>query len=68
MQVTIHLLSKETLVAEFEGDYALVKWLGYLKEHGLANVQLVGSRSAILFRDAIAYIETDRAEPEIQLG
>lgn len=45
---------------EFETEDAFVKWLGYLKEHGLATVKVAGSpRSVYVFKTHITYIETE---------
>ena len=59
VQATIHFPNDKVTV-EFESEYAFVKWLGYVKEHGLATVNLAGStKSVIVFRDGITYIEAD---------
>ena len=51
------------LAVGFESEYAFVKWLGYLKEHGLATAKLADSgRSVIVFRDQIAYIESQAGD------
>ena len=51
----------------FESEYAFVKWLGYLKEHGLATAKLAADgKSVIVFRDQIAYIESQ--EGDLPLG
>lgn len=45
---------------EFESEDAFVKWLGYLKEHGMATARIAGSpRSLYIFKTHITYIETD---------
>ena len=54
---------------EFESEYAFVKWLGYLKEHGLATVKMANSpRSAIVFRDNISYIESEGEAKEFRVS
>jgi hypothetical protein len=59
VQATIHFPSDQVTV-EFESEYEFVKWLGYLKEHGLATVKLAGhAKSVIVFRVNISYIEAD---------
>lgn len=58
MLATIHF-SAERIVVSFESEYAFVKWLGYLKDHGLASAKLADSdRSVIVFRDQVSYIES----------
>jgi 4-alpha-glucanotransferase len=62
MRATIHF-SGEQIVVSFESEYAFVKWLGYLKDHGLASVKLAESdRSVIIFRDQVTYIASSSAE------
>lgn len=68
VQATIHFASDKVTV-EFESEYAFVKWLGYLKEHGLATVKLAGSsKSVIVFRDSISYIEAEGDASKLGLG
>ncbi len=56
----IHFNASDKVTVEFDSEYAFVKWLGYLKEHGLASVKLASSdRSVIVFRDSISYIEPE---------
>ena len=59
VQIRIHF-NQDQVAVEFESDFAFTKWLGYLKEHGLATVKMAGQdRSVIVFRDSITYIETE---------
>lgn len=65
VQARIHFAS-EAITAEFESDFAFTKWLGYLKEHGLATVKLAGAeRQVIVFSHNITYIETEGNTPGI---
>lgn len=62
MLATIHF-SAERIVVAFESEYSFVKWLGYLKDHGLASAKLADSdRSVIVFRDQVSYIESSGAD------
>ena len=62
MRAVIHF-SAEQISVGFESEYAFVKWLGYLKDHGLASAKLADSdRSVIVFRDQVAYIESSGAD------
>lgn len=57
LRTTFHF-GGETLLAAFESEHAFVKWLGYLKEHGLASVKLAeGGKQVIVFRDRLTFIE-----------
>lgn len=68
MQASIHF-TQEQIQVSFESDYAFVKWLGYLKEHGLATVKLAdGQKSVIVFRDQIAYIAPEGEPVDLKLG
>ena len=61
--------SQGSVQVEFESEYAFVKWLGYLKEHGLATVKASGSpRSIIVFRDNISYIESEGEANEFRVS
>lgn len=63
VQANIHF-TQGSVTVEFEGEYAFVKWLGYLKEHGFATVKRAnGDASVIVFRDNITYIEHE-GEPK----
>ncbi|MOA24619.1 hypothetical protein D3C78_1453060 [compost metagenome] len=63
VQANIHF-TQDSVTVEFEGEYAFVKWLGYLKEHGFATVKRAnGDASVIVFRDNITYIEHE-GEPK----
>lgn len=65
---TIHFPNDKVTV-EFESEFAFVKWLGYLKEHGLATVKLSGSsKSVIVFRDNITFVEADGDAGKLALG
>jgi hypothetical protein len=65
VQASIHF-PNDRVTVEFESEFAFVKWLGYLKEHGLATVKLAGTnRSVIVFRDNLTYIE---AEGDVKLA
>ena len=67
VNATIHFPNDKVTV-EFESEYAFVKWLGYLKEHGLATVKLAGStKSVIVFRDSITYVEADADAVKLDL-
>jgi hypothetical protein len=58
VRANIHFPQSHIAVS-FESEYAFVKWLGYLKEHGLATARLLdGNRSVIVFRDQVAWIES----------
>jgi hypothetical protein len=47
-----------SVTVEFDNEHSLVKWLGYLKEHGIATVKRANTdKTVIVFRDNIAYIE-----------
>jgi hypothetical protein len=66
VQAKIHF-TQGTVTVEFENEYAFVKWLGYLKEHGLATVKQANSdRNVIVFRENIAYIETESEAKEFR--
>jgi hypothetical protein len=68
VQASIHF-PNDRVTVEFESEYAFVKWLGYLKEHGLATVKLAGtSRSVIIFRDNLTYIEAEGDASKLGLG
>ena len=69
VQATIHFPNDKVTV-EFESEYAFVKWLGYLKEHGIATVKLGGgaAKSVIVFRDNISFIEADGDAGKLGLG
>ncbi len=68
VQATIHFPNDKVTV-EFESEYAFVKWLGYLKEHGIATVKVGGgAKSVIVFRDSISYIEADGDAVKLGLG
>ncbi len=57
----------EQIAVGFESEYAFVKWLGYLKEHGIATAKLAESgRSVIVFREQITFIES--TEGDLQIG
>ncbi len=59
VQAIIHFPQNKVTV-EFESEFAFVKWLDYLKQHGIATVKLGGaSKSVIVFRDNISFIESD---------
>jgi hypothetical protein len=58
VHASIHF-PNDQIEVEFENENAFVKWLGYLKDHGLASVKLTGSaKSVIVFRTNVSYIET----------
>jgi hypothetical protein len=58
---------QNSLEVSFESEYAFVKWLGYLKEHGLATAKLAeAGRSVIVFRDQITYLES--TDGDLTLG
>lgn len=68
LQAIIHF-PNDKVTAEFESEYAFVKWLGYLKEHGFANVKLAAEgKSVIVFRANISYIEADADASKLSLG
>ena len=59
VRANIHF-PQEKIAVGFESEYAFVKWLGYLKEHGMATARIAGSpRSLYIFKTHITYIETD---------
>lgn len=58
---------QSSLEVTFESEYAFVKWLGYLKEHGLATAKLAeNERAVIVFRDQITYLES--TDGDLSLG
>ena len=62
VRANIHF-PQERIEVTFESEYAFVKWLGYLKEHGIATAKLAdGGRSVIVFRDQIAYIASQESD------
>jgi hypothetical protein len=68
VQASIHF-PNDRVTVEFESEFAFVKWLGYLKEHGLATVKLAGTtRSVIVFRDNLTYIEAEGDASKLGLG
>jgi hypothetical protein len=68
VQASIHF-PNDRVTVEFESEFAFVKWLGYLKEHGLATVKLAGTtRSVIIFRDNLTYIEAEGDASKLGLG
>lgn len=68
VQASIHF-PNDRVTVEFESEFAFVKWLGYLKEHGLATVKLAGTtRSVIIFRDNLTYIEAEGDASQLGLG
>lgn len=65
---TLHVGSA-ALPVEFESDYAFTKWLGYLKDHGLATARLAGgSKNVIVFKESLGYIELDAEASGFKLG
>lgn len=67
VQASIHF-PQDRIEVEFENEYAFVKWLGYLKEHGVATVKLLGgAKSVIVFRTNISYIETETTPDQLGL-
>lgn len=68
VHVTIHFISDKVRV-RFESDYAFTKWLGYLKEHGLATVKLAdGERDVLIFRGNITYVELEGENRPLDFG
>lgn len=66
VRANIHF-SQETIDVSFESEYAFVKWLGYLKEHGIATAKLAeAGRSVIVFREQINFIES--TEGDLPIG
>ena len=66
VRANIHFPSEKIAVG-FESEYAFVKWLGYLKEHGLATAKLADSeRSVIIFKEQITFIES--TEGDLPIG
>lgn len=66
VRANIHF-PQEKIAVGFESEYAFVKWLGYLKEHGIASAKLAeGGRSVIIFREQITFIES--TEGDLQIG
>lgn len=67
VQANIHFTQGSVMV-EFEGEYAFVKWLGYLKEHGFATVKRANNDgSVIVFRDNITFIEHEGEAKELKI-
>lgn len=68
VQASIHF-PNDRVTVEYESETAFMKWLGYLKEHGLATVKLAGTnRSVIVFRDNLTYIEAEADASKLGLG
>lgn len=68
INVTIHFTQDKVRV-RFDSDYAFTKWLGYLKEHGLATVKLAESeRDVLIFRDNITYVELEGEPRALEFG
>ncbi|MNS08174.1 hypothetical protein D3C72_396320 [compost metagenome] len=66
VQANIHF-NQGHVTVEFESEYAFVKWLGYLKEHGLATAkQANADRNMIIFRNNITFIETEGEAKEFR--
>ncbi|MEB3198677.1 MAG: hypothetical protein VKP62_15885 [Candidatus Sericytochromatia bacterium] len=62
VRATIHFAQAQLSVS-FDSEYAFVKWLGYLKEHGLATAKLADQdQSVIIFRDQVHYIASQMAD------
>jgi hypothetical protein len=65
IRANIHFPQQHITVV-FDSEYAFVKWLGYLKEHGIATAKLAeAGKSVIVFREQIAYIESQEGDLSI---
>lgn len=54
---------------QFDSEHAFIKWLDYLKQHGLASVKMADTdRSVIVFKTNITYIDTDGGAGDLSLG